>query len=85
MSSLLENTDPEIVKICFDTGHTVVAGGDPVELARSARDRIAHLDLRVTPGVGAGYQWIERPDFNFSTEAGLSRANARKVSSGKIM
>jgi len=34
------------VKLCFDTGHTVVGGGDPVELARSARDRIAHLHLK---------------------------------------
>jgi inosose dehydratase len=46
VSSLLENTDPEIVKICLDTGHTVVAGGIPAELARSARDRIAHLHLK---------------------------------------
>src|SRR5262249_21965188 len=46
VASLLEHTDPEVVKLCFDTGHTVVAGGDPVELARSARDRIAHLHLK---------------------------------------
>jgi putative salt-induced outer membrane protein YdiY len=40
--------------------------------ARIERDRIAELDLRFTPGVGVGYQWVERPDFNFNTEAGLS-------------
>lgn len=40
-------------------------------LARIERDRIADLDLRVSPSVGVGYQWVERPDFNFSTEAGL--------------
>ena len=40
-------------------------------LGRIERDRIADLDLRVSPSVGVGYQWIERPDFNFSTEAGL--------------
>jgi inosose dehydratase len=34
------------VRLCFDTGHTVVGGGDPVELARTARDRIAHLHLK---------------------------------------
>lgn len=39
---------------------------------RVERDRIAGLDLRVMPGVGVGYQWVESPDFNFSTEAGLS-------------
>jgi len=40
-------------------------------LGRVERDRIANLDLRVSPSVGVGYQWIERPDFNFSTEAGV--------------
>lgn len=39
---------------------------------RVERDRIAELDLRVTPSAGVGYQWVERPDFNFSTEAGLA-------------
>src|SRR5438034_1511638 len=46
VGSLLEHTDPEVVKLCFDTGHTIVGGGDPVELARTARDRIAHLHLK---------------------------------------
>jgi inosose dehydratase len=59
VASLLEHTDPEVVKLCFDTGHTVVGGGDPVELARTARDRIAHLHLkdvdpRVLDGVRRG-------------------------------
>jgi putative salt-induced outer membrane protein len=36
------------------------------------RDRIAELSLRLTPAAGVGYQWIERPGFNFSTEAGVA-------------
>ena len=36
------------------------------------KDRIANLDMRVTPGVGVGYQWIEQSDLNFSTEAGFA-------------
>jgi len=40
-------------------------------LGRIERDRIADLDLRVSPSAGVGYQWVERPDLNFSTEAGL--------------
>ena len=40
-------------------------------LGRIERDRIANLDLRVSPSIGVGYQWVERPDLNFSTEAGL--------------
>ncbi len=40
--------------------------------AKYERDRIALLDYRFMPGVGYGYQWIERDNFNFSTEAGLT-------------
>jgi putative salt-induced outer membrane protein YdiY len=40
--------------------------------ARVERDLIAQLSLLFTPGVGVGYQWFERPDFHFNTEAGAS-------------
>src|SRR5262249_11001254 len=46
VAALLDATDPGLVKIAFDTGHTIVGGGDPVELARTARDRISHLHLK---------------------------------------
>jgi inosose dehydratase len=46
IAALLDATDPDMVRICFDTGHTVVGGGDPVELAATARDRIAHVHLK---------------------------------------
>ncbi|NQT19514.1 MAG: DUF481 domain-containing protein [Planctomycetes bacterium] len=39
---------------------------------RYERDRIADLERRIILGGGLGYQWIERDDRNFSTEAGLS-------------
>jgi putative salt-induced outer membrane protein YdiY len=39
---------------------------------RVEKDRINLLDLRLTPGIGAGYQIIERPDFNANLEAGIS-------------
>lgn len=39
---------------------------------RYEKDRIAHLDRRISPGGGYGYQWIETDTRNFSTEAGLS-------------
>jgi putative salt-induced outer membrane protein YdiY len=41
-------------------------------LARVEQDEIADLDLRLTIGGGAGYQWFETPTFNLSTEAGLA-------------
>jgi putative salt-induced outer membrane protein YdiY len=35
-------------------------------------DRIAALNVQLTPGVGVGYQWFEQPDFNFNTEGGIT-------------
>lgn len=39
-------------------------------IVKVERDNIADLDLRLSPSVGVGYQWVERPDLNFNTEAG---------------
>jgi putative salt-induced outer membrane protein YdiY len=36
------------------------------------KDRIANLDKRVSPGIGLGYQWVERKDLSFFTEGGGS-------------
>jgi putative salt-induced outer membrane protein YdiY len=35
-------------------------------------DRIAELTRRVVLGGGSGYQWVESPAMNFSTEAGVA-------------
>lgn len=43
IEALLENTD---VGICFDTGHALVGGGDPVDVARMCGGRIEHLHLK---------------------------------------
>lgn len=39
---------------------------------RAEHDTIAGLDLRLVPGVGAGYQWVDQPSLGFNTEAGVS-------------
>ena len=38
--------------------------------ARAEQDQVNFLNLRLLPSVGAGYQWIERPDFNVSFRGG---------------
>ncbi len=49
VAALLELTS---VDICFDTGHCIVGGGDPVEMVRLAGNRITHLHLKdVDPGI----------------------------------
>lgn len=40
---LLERSD---VDLCLDTGHLALAGADPIEIARMARGRIAHVHLK---------------------------------------
>jgi putative salt-induced outer membrane protein YdiY len=49
---------------------------------RVEQDRVAELALRVSPGIGAGYQWYEMPDFSLSTEAGLNWVYERYYSDG---
>ncbi|HTO70719.1 MAG TPA: DUF481 domain-containing protein [Myxococcota bacterium] len=39
---------------------------------RAEKDRFADLNLRLTTGLGLGYQWIETETTKFNTEAGLS-------------
>ena len=46
------------------------------------QDLVAHLDLRVIPGVGVGYQWSDKPDWKFSTEAGVDWVYERYENDG---
>jgi inosose dehydratase len=43
IEALLDHTD---LGICFDTGHALVGGGDPLEVARMCVGRIEHLHLK---------------------------------------
>ena len=49
---LMEQTDPELLGLCLDTGHFLFGGGDPVQAFKTYRSRIRHIhfkdcDLRV--------------------------------------
>lgn len=43
---LMAITDPELVGLCFDTGHYVYGGGDVLEAARKFADRIWYVHLK---------------------------------------
>ena len=43
---LLEDTDPSLVQLCVDTGHSTYAGIDPVELCRTHADRLSYVHLK---------------------------------------
>lgn len=47
IEALLESTDPQLVGICFDTGHYRFGGGTaPVELLRRYRERVWHVHFK---------------------------------------
>jgi inosose dehydratase len=49
---LLEETDRDLVRLCFDTGHHLYAGGDPLDFMRRHHDRVDYLHVKsVDPAV----------------------------------
>ena len=47
VEAILERTE---LPLCIDTGHALVGGGDPVDLARRHGDRLAHVHLKDVDG-----------------------------------
>lgn len=46
IEAFLRRTDPELVGLCFDTGHIALGGGDPVDDLRRYADRIELVHLK---------------------------------------
>ena len=46
MEAFLEDTDPERVSLCFDTGHYAFGGGDPVSFLRTHHDRVSYMHFK---------------------------------------
>ena len=54
LDQLLDEVDPRILKICFDTGHHSYAGFDPVAFMRRHMDRISYMHFKdIDPAVKA--------------------------------
>lgn len=43
---MMANTDPELVFLCYDTGHFTFAGEDPLAMLRKYADRVGHVHLK---------------------------------------
>ena len=53
IDTLLSLTDPDLLGLCFDSGHYRFGGGDPLEGLRKHRDRIWHFHFKdYSPQVG---------------------------------
>lgn len=50
IEALLAQTDPELVFLCFDTGHHAYRGGDPIAFMRKHHRRIPYLHLKSVDG-----------------------------------
>ena len=46
IEAFLQQTDPDRVSMCLDTGHHAYRGGDPVRFMREHHDRIRYLHLK---------------------------------------
>ncbi|MDR5683657.1 MAG: TIM barrel protein [Armatimonadota bacterium] len=46
IARLMDDTDPDTLWLCLDTGHVAFGGGDPVALAREYTARIGHVHLK---------------------------------------
>ncbi len=44
--AFIEQTDPDRVSLCLDTGHYAYRGGDPVSFMRRHHDRVPYLHLK---------------------------------------
>ena len=46
IETFLNRTDPDLIGLCFDTGHYALAGGDPVEGIKKHGNRIWHVHFK---------------------------------------
>jgi inosose dehydratase len=62
---VLENSDPQYVKLELDTAHSVAGGGDPAKTIERYHDRLLFLHLKdvvdapMTPKMKYPFQWVE--------------------------
>ena len=50
IEALLDQTDPNLVSLCLDTGHLAYTGGEPVSFMRKHHERIPYLHLKDVDG-----------------------------------
>lgn len=69
--ALLSRTDPEVVGLCFDTGHYRFGGGDPVSALREHAGRLWHVHFKDHDPAVAARSRREGWDYDRSIEGGI--------------
>ena len=67
----LEMSDPELIGLCFDTGHYMFGGGDPIEGLRRHADRIWHVHFKDCDQAIAAQSRVEEWDGPTSVGKGV--------------
>jgi inosose dehydratase len=74
------------VALCLDTGHLVVGGADPAEVARAAADRVAHVHLKDVSSALAEQVRTGRLGYRDAVKLGMYRPlGGGDVDVGKIV
>ncbi|GAA4146014.1 TIM barrel protein [Actinomadura keratinilytica] len=71
---VLDGTD---VPLCLDTGHLLIGGTDPLDLARAAAGRVAHVHLKDVDAELAGRVRDGRISYTDAVRAGVYRPLGR--------
>lgn len=71
VEQLLALTDPDLVGLCFDTGHYRFGGGDPLEGLRRHADRIRHVHFKDCDPVVAARSRTEGWDYFRAVREGV--------------
>jgi inosose dehydratase len=64
IENFLQDTEPQKVALCLDTGHHAYRGGDPVAFFRRHHDRIPYLHLKSVDR--QKQEWVEREHIPFA-------------------
>ena len=71
IARLLDLTDPELIGLCFDTGHYRFGGGEPIEGLKKHADRIRHVHFKDCDGQIATTARNEKLEYNDAVGKGL--------------
>ena len=80
--AIMEMTDPKLVYLIVDTGHTTMAGMDPVQLTRTYLHRIIEYHIKdVAPENRGGFKGTLKPDRKSTRLNSSHRRTSRMPSS----
>lgn len=78
--------DGSVIALCLDTGHLLVGGTDPVELAERVPDRVAHTHLKDVDGAAAEAVRAGRTAYSDAVRDGMFRPlGAGDIDIGRVV